>query len=103
MDADPIYLRKQMMDIHHRCTVSLYGLFYDEILAGHLAARPIDAPEMTRILYIIRKGGETMRPADRVVLEIIEKQVAAKISDGLYHWQEPGWRPDRKNKLQSVS
>ncbi len=102
MDADPIYLRKQMMETHHRCTVSVYGLFYDEILAGQLAARPIDTPEMTRVLYIIRKGGENMRPADRVVLEIIEKQVAAKIADGLYQWQEPNWRPDRKNMLRSV-
>lgn len=103
MDADPIYLRKQMMETHHRCTVSVYGLFYDEILGGQLAARPIDTPEMTRVLYVIRKGGDAMRPADRVVLEIIEKQIAAKISNGLYQWHEPNWRPDRTSALRSVS
>lgn len=102
LDADPIYMRKQMMESYKRCTISVYGLFHDEVVNGKFAARPIDAPEMTRVLYIIKKGGEVIRPAERVVLDMIEKQIKSKIEEGMYHWHEPDWRPKRNKKLRAV-
>ena len=102
LDADPIYMRKQMMESYKRCTISVYGLFYDEVLNGKFSARPIDTPEMIRVLYIIKKGGEGIRPAERVILDMIEKQIKAKIEDGMYHWHEPDWQPKRSNKLRII-
>ncbi len=102
LNADPVYMRKQMMETYKRCTVSVYGLFHDEIINGKFSARPIDAPEMTRVLYIIKKGGEGVTPAERVILDMIEKQIQTKIEDGMYHWHEPDWRPQRKQGLRAV-
>jgi LysR family transcriptional regulator, nitrogen assimilation regulatory protein len=101
-DADPVYMRKQMMESYKRCTVSVYGLFHDEVVNGKFSARPIDAPEMTRVLYIIKKGGEKIRPAERIVLDLIKKQIKTKIAEGMYHWHEPDWRPKREQKLRAV-
>jgi len=77
-------------------------LFHDEVVNGKFSARPIDTPEMTRVLYIIKKGGDVIRPAERVVLDMIKKQIKSKIEEGMYHWHEPDWRPKRRKKLRAV-
>jgi hypothetical protein len=33
---------------------------------------------------------------------MIEKQIKAKIEDGMYHWHEPDWQPKRSNKLRII-
>ena len=93
VDADPISIRKQMMASHQHCTISMYGLFCDEIHDEDLAARPINSPEMVRVLYMISKKDKELRPIDRVVQEIIEEQIKKGVSQGLYHWHEPDWLP----------
>jgi len=102
LSADPVYMRKKMMETYNRCTVSVYGLFHDEVISGKFSARPIDAPEMTRVLYIIKKGGEVVTPAERVVLDMIQNQIKSKIAEGMYHWHEPDWRPRQRQNLRAV-
>jgi len=85
IEVEPRTLKRELLIRHRRCSIVPYGLFWDEIKSGELAARRIE-PRLSRTVALLLNANLSPTP-EEFLLTTVRSLVTARITEN-----ELGWR-----------
>jgi len=96
--TESINIRREMVARGHRCTLSPYALFADELRDGRLACRHVSEPWTQRTIYLNFRRNENGGTVESEVRALIFQLVDERIASGELRWMPV----DRRNYNQTI-